>query len=76
MAANYGADDLPPKFTQEERDTYIWLYDCQVQGWLVDVKTKRVTGLTFGEFESLIKFKEHLVQMYAFMPFGEATPHE
>ena len=50
---------LPPKFTDDERAAYQWLLDCNVRGWMVDMKTKHVhyfSGKLIFGYESLIHF--------------------
>lgn len=53
-------DDLPAKFSDAEREAYKWLYDCQVDGWSVDLATKKVFSLDGGYFNSLVEFREKL----------------
>ena len=53
------SDELPAKFTAEERRAYDWLYDCGVRPWTVDLLTKRVkTPLV--EYESLVIFRKEV----------------
>lgn len=35
-------NELPKKFTKEERECYQWLYDSDVMGWVVDLVDKTV----------------------------------
>ena len=54
-------NELPPKFTPNERDAYQWLYGCGITGWIVSRVTKRVYA-DGGEYESLIAFKRAIEQ--------------
>jgi len=55
-----GADGLPAKFTEEERDCYQWLYDCGIKGWLVDLLDKSVRWVDASDrmhtSKSLVEF--------------------
>ena len=52
-------EDLPAKFTSAERAAYVWLWDCGIRPWLVDLVTKRVR--TPDEtFESLVAYRKHI----------------
>lgn len=63
MTEYFGTRDekLPAKFTAAERAAYVWLYDCGVTPWLVDLVTKRVST-PGGEFVSLVAYREHIEQ--------------
>lgn len=50
------AGHLPRKFSDDERAAYRWLYDCGVNGWLVDLVTKKVTDYTGAKWASLVAF--------------------
>lgn len=53
VPANY----LPPKFNEQERYAYKWLYDCDIRGWSVDLLTKRVHDGPYT-WNSLVEFAE------------------
>lgn len=51
---------LPPKFTDQEREAYVWLWDCGETGWLVDLAKKTVTTASHGDFESLVDYRKFI----------------
>ncbi len=48
--------DLPAKFTQAERNAYKWLFDCQIDGWAVDMGDRSVLSVDSGKHKSLVAF--------------------
>lgn len=49
------SDELPAKFTVNERRAYDWLYDCGIRPWTVDLITKAVKTPN-GEHAGLVEY--------------------
>lgn len=55
------ARELPAKFNASDRRAYVWLYDCGIRGWVVDLATGTVSTVKGEKFKSLTEFAESMV---------------
>lgn len=52
-------ETLPVSFSAKERAAYEWLYDCDVNGWVVDLLTHEVQS-TRGKYCDLVAFRKSI----------------